>query len=73
MNVEQTIDKFDRYDALWLLCSRWNSGQWSRGYRLLSRLANKDYTPGLSIQQGRFESEQQRQYYRRLFKLRDTL
>ena len=73
LNCEQLSDKFDRYGALWLLCSRWHSGQWSRGYRILSRLVGKDYKPGISLQQGRFESETQRWYYRHYFSLRHTL
>ena len=66
-------DKFDRYGALYLLCVRWHSGQWSRGYRLLSRLVKKGYKPGQSIQSNKFESEQQRQYYQQWYKLRKGL
>jgi hypothetical protein len=66
-------DKFDRYGALYLLCVRYHSGQWSRGYRLLSRLISKGYKPGLSIQHNEFESYEQKEYYRRWYKLRNTL
>jgi hypothetical protein len=73
MTDDQQADKFDRYGALYLLCSRWHSGQWSRGYRILSRLTVRGYRPGLSVQQNRFESEQQRAYYRHYYRLRHTL
>ena len=60
-------DRFDLYGALWLLCSRWHSGQGSRGYRILSRLSTHGYQPGTSVQCGRFESAEQRQFYRVLY------
>lgn len=66
-------EKFDKYGALWLLCSRYHSGQWSRGYRILSRLVKAQYRPGLSLQQNQFESEAQKSYYQRYYKLRHTL
>ncbi len=52
------------YGALWMLCNRWHSGQDSLGYRILSRLSIMGYKPGLSVQQGRFETDEQREYYR---------
>jgi hypothetical protein len=61
-------DRFDIYGALYLFCSRYHSGQWSRGYRILSRLAIAGYRPGLSIQSNRFESDGQRWLYRHLVK-----
>jgi hypothetical protein len=61
-------DRFDTYGALYLFCSRYHSGQWSRGYRILSRLAIAGYRPGLSIQSNRFESDGQRWLYRHLVK-----
>lgn len=61
------MNRFDLYGALWLLCSRHHSGQWSRGYRILSRL-RAQYSPGLSLQSGRFESEEQRDLYRHLYR-----
>jgi hypothetical protein len=67
------MDRFDLYGALYLLCTRWHSGQWSRGYRILSRLSVAGYRPGLSIQSNRFESENQRAIYRQLYQLRHTL
>ena len=67
------MDRFDLYGALWLLCSRHHSGQGSRGYRLLSRLARASYRPGLGLQSGRFESEEQRACYRRLWRYRGAL
>jgi hypothetical protein len=59
--------RFDLYGALHMLCSRWHSGQWSRGYRILSRLYLAGYRPGLSS--GRcFESDQQKWIYRDLYR-----
>ncbi len=66
-------DRFDLYGALYLFCSRWHSGQASRGYRILSRLAIAGYRPGLSLQSNRFETEEQRAIYRRLWKYRQSL
>lgn len=66
--------RFDLYGALYLLCTRYHSGQWSRGYRILSRLSIAGYRPGLSIQSNRFESEDQRDIYRALWrKYRNSL
>ena len=59
-------NRFDLYGALWLFCGRYHSGQQSRGYRILSRLSRAGYHPGLSIQNNRFESWEQRQIYRAL-------
>lgn len=59
-------DRFDLYGALWLFCSRHHSGQWSRGYRILSRLCSAGYKPGLGLSNGRFETEEQRGIYRDL-------
>jgi hypothetical protein len=59
-------NRFDLYGALWLFCERYHSGQWSRGYRILSWLARVDYQPGLTLRNGRFESREQRAIYRRL-------
>ena len=67
------LDRFDLYGALWVFCSRHHSGQGSRGYRILSRLATVRYEPGLGLQAGRFESEEQRSIYRRLLKHRGTV
>lgn len=61
-------DRFDLYGALWLFCSRYHSGRWSTGYRILSRLINAEYSPGLSLQQGRFESWRQKQIYKQLWR-----
>jgi hypothetical protein len=66
-------DRFDLYGALWAFCSRWHGGQSSRGYRILSRLARAGYSPGLGLQAGRFESEQQRDIYRALLRHRHTV
>ena len=71
---EQQSHRFDLYGAVYLLCARHHSGQWSRGYRLLSRLAQAGYKPGLTIREGHsFESENQREIYRQLYPLRHTL
>lgn len=61
-------DRFDLYGALWAFCSRHHSGQFSRGYRLLSRLRIARYEPGHGLQAGHFESPEQRDIYRALFK-----
>ena len=45
----------------------------SRGYRILSRLSKAGYKPGLGLQQGRFESEAQRDIYRALLAHRKTV
>ncbi len=63
-------DRFDLYGALWLFCSRFHSGQNSRGYRILSRLSLAKYRPGLSLQNNRFESLEQRAIYKALLKYR---
>lgn len=60
---EEWARRFDLYGALWLLCSRYHSGQGSRGYRILCRLVLADYSPGLTIESGRFETEEQRALY----------
>lgn len=64
---------FDLYGALWLLCSRWHSGQSSRGYRILSRLDRAGYSPGLGLRYGRFESDEQAAIYLALLKYRADL
>jgi hypothetical protein len=66
-------DRFDLYGALWAFCSRWHSGQSSRGYRILSRLQRAGYSPGLGLQRGRFESEEQRDIYRELLAYRESI
>jgi hypothetical protein len=67
------MDKFDLYGALYLVCSRWHSGQSSRGYRILSRLQRLGYRPGLTIQRGRFESYEQMTAYGRLLRHKKEL
>jgi len=64
------LRRFDLYGALWAFCNRWHSGQGSRGYRILSRLSRAGYNPGLGLQQGRFESEEQAAIYRELLRYR---
>ncbi len=61
-------NRFDLFGALYLFCVRHHSGEWSRGYRLLSRLDTARYSPGLSIQNNRFESEAQLELYRCLYR-----
>jgi len=60
------MDRFDLYGALHVLCVRYHSGQWSRGYRILSRLYRAGYNPGMTIQSGHFESIEQAHLYRTL-------
>jgi len=69
----ETEYRFDLYGALWALCSRWHSGQWSRGYRILSRLSSAGYNPGAGIQNGSFESTWQKWIYRDLLSYRNDL
>lgn len=57
------MERFDLYGALYILCCRYHSGQGSRGYRILSRLSRAGYRPGLTVQRGGFESEEQRAAY----------
>lgn len=71
--MSNTPDRFDLYGALYLFCSRWHSGQSSRGYRILCRLDNAGYRPGLSLQSNRFESPEQREIYRRLLVHRNAV
>lgn len=61
-----TVDRFDLYGALYMFCVRYHSGQDSRGYRILSRLDLAGYSPGLSVQNNRFESPEQKDIYRQL-------
>lgn len=65
--------RFDLYGALWAFCARWHSGQSSRGYRILSRLSRAGYSPGLGLQQGRFETDEQRDIYRALLAYRHSV
>lgn len=66
-------NRFDLYGALWAFCSRHHSGQESRGYRILSRLVRADYSPGIGLQSGSFESEQQAWMYRDLLRYRASV
>jgi len=65
MTEEQLNDKFDRYGALWLLCTLWNNGPGWRSDRILSRLSRKGYSPSDELQAGHFETDKQRYYFRR--------
>jgi hypothetical protein len=60
------MDRFDLYGALWKACSEYHSGMSSRGYRILSRLSKAGYSPGLGLQRGILESEEQAEIYFRL-------
>ena len=62
----KTTTRFDLYGALWAFANRYHSGQWSRGYRILSRLTTRGYRPGLDLQSGHFESNAQRAIYKQL-------
>lgn len=39
-----TSEKFDLIAAIYLFCADYHSGQWSRGYRILSRIETR-YRP----------------------------
>jgi len=73
LSDDDTVRRFDLYGALWAVCNRWHGGQSSRGYRILSRLAAAGYSPGIGLQSGRFESEEQAAIYRDLLKYRKDL
>ncbi len=60
---DKTYDKFTLYGALWAACARCHSGQGSRGYRILSLLGRVGYKPGLTLQRGEFEDEEQERLY----------
>ena len=60
------FDRFDICGAYWLFYSRYHEGQDSYGYRKLSQLVRMNYNPGLSLQRGEFESENQRKIYKKL-------
>lgn len=68
LTIDQWTDRLDLYGALYMLCSRWHSGQLSRGYRILSRLARAGYRPGIGVQRGTCESPNQRDLYRALLR-----
>ncbi|PWU23554.1 MAG: hypothetical protein C5B48_08405 [Candidatus Rokuibacteriota bacterium] len=71
---ESTLaNRFDLYGALWAFCSRHHGGQGSRGYRILFRLSRAGYSPGIGLQQGRFETEQQADIYRALLRYREVI
>jgi hypothetical protein len=59
-------NRFDLYGALYQFCARYHSGQWSRGYRILSRLHKIGYKPGSALQENRWESWEQRAIYHHL-------
>ena len=60
---EDVLARFDLYGALWLFCSEYPGGLSSRGYRILSRLSRAGYSPGIGLQRGEFESEEQADIY----------
>ena len=69
-----TEKHFNVYGALYMLCIRWHSGQWSLGYRILCKLGQMGYKTGLTIRNNCFESPEQKEYYRKFFrKLRNKL
>ena len=59
-------DRFDICGAYWLFYSRYHGGQNSHGYRKLSQLARMKYNPGVGLQFGKFETENQKQIYNQL-------
>lgn len=70
---DDMVFRFDLYGALWAFANRWHSGMGSRGYRILSRLSRAGYRPGIGLQAGRFESDEQRDIYRALLRHRGTV
>ena len=58
-----TYDRFTWAEALYVLCTRHHSGQWSRGYRLLSRLLGPvGFRPSISVQSGELDGQAQELY-----------
>lgn len=41
------MNRFAICGAYWLIANRYHSGQWSKGYEILSRLALLGFKPGL--------------------------
>ena len=68
LTLKQYQDKFARYEALHLLACLYHNGQWSRGYRLLCRLAKRDFKPAFNAKPSLL-SEQARMYYDRWLKI----
>jgi hypothetical protein len=67
--------------ALYVICSRWHTGQWSRGYRLLCRSGGLLHKIGirnpldqikLARSPRKFRGDFFR-FYRKFYKLRNTL
>ncbi len=56
-------DRFDICTAYYLFFAENHSGQDSYGYKKLSQLSRMKYNPGLSVQNGDFENENQREIY----------
>lgn len=65
MTDEQMYRRFAWAEALYRLCTEYHSGQWSRGYRILSRLL-RHYKPGLAVQRGEWETEEGEAIYSEL-------
>jgi len=71
MNGLPSLDNFDFVAGLYVYCMNWHNGQWSREYRILSRLQIRLTDNAIySIQNGRYdrndEWEQARIVYREL-------
>ena len=59
------FDRFDVCEAFWLLASHLHSGQWSRGYAVLSKLARINFNPRQSLRTVADLSENGQAIYRR--------
>ena len=57
---DEMADRFDRVIGLNYVMSQWHSGQWSTGYRLLSRTSDLRNPP--DIRRNRDENYMARQY-----------
>lgn len=73
------LKKLARLYALYHLCIRWHSGQWSRGYKIscqiqqcFLRLSGKMFYPTLSNKSYNFRLMVQKEY-RKFYKLKHTL
>lgn len=63
-----TWDRFDICAAWYVFCVEWHSGQNSFLYKKLSQLSRMKFKPGLGLQYGQLENENQQEIYDALTK-----
>lgn len=59
------FDRFDIVEAHYVFCMRYHQGQWSERYARLCKIS-RYFKPGLSVDQGRFSSDNAREIYKNL-------